>query len=55
MIKWEYKRITKHSFLRDDILEVEMNVIGRDGWELVSILKSVLDDKLDYWFKRPTK
>jgi hypothetical protein len=49
MTKWEYKRVNAEWFVG----ESEMNTLGTEGWELVSVtLHSGVDNATAY-FKRP--
>lgn len=60
MTQWEYKiiNIRSENYRLDPNAAVQMNLLGEEGWELVSItsvnFKSGATDNIAMVFKRPT-
>ena len=58
VVRWEYKiiNIRSENYRLDPAQEVELNRLGNDGWELVSItsinFKSGATDHIGMTFKR---
>ena len=56
MKKFEYKfevNIGEPTKLEDDREELELNILGSEGWELVAVNQCGKDFSwLGYWFKR---
>jgi hypothetical protein len=51
MQEWEYKSICIYDGEGNDEIDKQLNVLGRIGWELVSI--STEREYTNYLFKRP--
>jgi len=49
--RWEYKQVVRSLSENKFPSEEELNLLGKDGWELVSILNS--SGFLCLYFKRP--
>lgn len=47
MPRWEYLRKS----VANDLTETELNFLGSEGWELVSVMESRM--RITYIFKRP--
>lgn len=41
MEKWEYTYYKSSLFLNEDDLLVRLNEVGKEGWELVQIIKNI--------------
>ena len=48
MQKWEYKCIAKYSW---NVGEDELNTLGEQGWELVTVVKAIRDSDLNDVFQ----
>jgi hypothetical protein len=61
MIKWEYKiiNIRSENYRLDPAAARELNALGQDGWELLSItsvnFKTGATDNIAMVFKRPAE
>ncbi|MCA1634375.1 MAG: DUF4177 domain-containing protein [Acidobacteria bacterium] len=54
MQKWEYVARHVHTGqLTEDKIEVALNALGTEGWELVSVIYSHECLETVYFFKRP--
>jgi hypothetical protein len=54
--RWVYKVVTTRiGFLgmKSDAIEDDMNKLGRDGWELVSVVQQIGQSGPTLFFKRP--
>jgi hypothetical protein len=57
-MKWEYKVVKIITTARDFTVTDVLNMTGRDGWELVTVLHKTRADSSGDWsqaiFKRPS-
>ncbi len=49
--KWEYKELVLAADDAQQPSELELNAVGRKGWELVAVMPRA--DHVHYFFKRP--
>ena len=50
-LSWEYKRISRHLDKEQILDEEELNVLGDEGWELVTSL--LVGSTASFYFRRP--
>lgn len=52
MTKYEYSSLTKYGTIGDDDFIAEMNLLGKDGWELVVVTTESETYNPTAYFKR---
>ena len=50
---WEYKHLTRSATEQEPLSEAELNALGNDAWELVSVFTD--GRSVHFYFKRQTK